>query len=102
VALNSAAAKVDEYYNKTIQTRMYIMTMHTFIIFSLLLSGISYLIDVVLDPASKMAYFEKCWPTHLHGKILTCAENIVHVFFHLFEAMINLYYITSLRIATLH
>jgi hypothetical protein len=56
------------------------MTMHTFIIFSLLLSGISYLINIVLDPASKMAYFKKCWPTHLYDKTLTCAENIVYVF----------------------
>jgi hypothetical protein len=100
--LNSAAAKVDEYYNKTTQTGAYIMTMHTFIIFSLLSSGISYLINVVLDPASKMAYFKKCWPTHLHGEILTCAENIVRIFFQLFKAMINLYYVTSLMITTLH
>jgi hypothetical protein len=81
VALNSAAVKVDEYYNKTTQTGMYIMTMYTFIIYYLLLSGISYLIDVVLDPASKMAYFKECGPTHLYGEILTCVENIVCVFF---------------------
>jgi hypothetical protein len=35
------------------------------------------ILNVVLDPTAKMAYFKKNWPEDLHDNVLSCAEEIV-------------------------
>jgi hypothetical protein len=73
-ALKTAAAKLDEYYEKTTDSLAYVIAMGSFFFFnySSLMS-----VNIVLDPTSKMAYFKKHWPEHLHDDVLSCAENVV-------------------------
>ncbi|KAG2351039.1 hypothetical protein BDR07DRAFT_1232488, partial [Suillus spraguei] len=56
--LTAATEKVDEYYEKTINTPAYVLAM-------------------LLDPTAKMSFFKKQWPEHLHDDVLSCAESVV-------------------------
>jgi hypothetical protein len=59
--LKDAAAKVDEYYEKTTHSAAYVLSMCTFI-FSMNGLHESDFCTSVLNPTGKMAYFKKHWP----------------------------------------
>ncbi|KAG1785330.1 uncharacterized protein HD556DRAFT_1471828 [Suillus plorans] len=56
-ALKDAAAKVDEYYEKTTHSAAYVLLM-------------------LLNPTGKMSYFTKHWPEDLHDDVLSTAETV--------------------------
>jgi hypothetical protein len=72
-ALNAAAQKLDEYYEKMTDSPAYIMAMCVWFWF--------YLFPVLMSPFDpqygKMAYFKKHWPENLQDEVLACTEGVV-------------------------
>jgi len=56
-ALEAACAKIDEYYEKTTESPVYIMAM-------------------ILDPKEKMTYFKKHWSIDLQEEVVKCVEEV--------------------------
>ncbi|KAG6867415.1 hypothetical protein C0993_003076, partial [Termitomyces sp. T159_Od127] len=56
-ALEAACKKIDNYYGKTTNSPVYIMTM-------------------ILNPHEKLSYFTKHWPKELQQDVLKCVEEV--------------------------
>ena len=78
-ALYAACGKIDDYYEKTMESSTYVLSMG---MCSYLLSCILDVthtgILLVLNPKEKMGYFKKHWPIDLQEEVRKCIEEKVY------------------------